>query len=176
MGASVSLNRSRARKPKSRDISPSSKGYSVAATSALIPQSNNTLKRREQLSSTNRARAEAFVRKFKGQYGHLSEYDPRSPEINNRGIRLVNLLDLVYFANCLFDTQDNFRAAGVSTTVDLGYHYTSSDNMPLVCQNGLLTKADREAVGIQSTFNGATFGDGVYTSNNPVSQSQRIYS
>jgi len=65
------------------------------------------------------------------------------------------------------EAQGIFRLEEKDTVVDIGYHYTRSDNLPSIQTTGLLTKCERQDKGIVNNYNGSTYGDGVYTGNNP---------
>jgi hypothetical protein len=52
--------------------------------------------------------------------------------------------------------------------VDVGYHFTDMRGLDQIRTDGLLTQFERESNNIASRqFHGASFGDGVYTGNNP---------
>ncbi|KAL3928806.1 MAG: hypothetical protein SGARI_004931 [Bacillariaceae sp.] len=74
--------------------------------------------------------------------------------------------DLMYTVERFFEIRDIFQMEGKDTRVDLGYHYTRSDNLDCIQMNGLMTRSDRQANGVDNNFNGAAWGDGVYTGNN----------
>ena len=75
--------------------------------------------------------------------------------------------DLFYCAVEMFKQQEAFRKAQVDSHVDIAYHYTRSQNLRRIRQDGLLTKADRDKMNIATSTHGLAFGDGVYTGNNP---------
>lgn len=56
-----------------------------------------------------------------------------------------------------------------SLEIDVGFHYTGKDRMQSIQEHGLMNRADRLAAGIVTVFNGAYFGDGVYTAHNHLS-------
>ena len=85
------------------------------------------------------------------------------------GLRPVAKDDMVILAERLFAKQDEFKAKGINSKVDIGYHYTTEENMREIQVNGLMTKKDRIKNNIDVKTNGAVFGDGVYTANNPTS-------
>jgi hypothetical protein len=60
------------------------------------------------------------------------------------------------------------------THVDIGYHYTTTANMDRITMDGLLTRSEREANKIHTSFNGASLGDGIYTANNPFAFNQYV--
>jgi len=84
---------------------------------------------------------------------------------------LVNVDDMVFLAEKVFELQEQFKEQGKDVAVDVGYHYTHSANMNRIRTDGLLTNAERQAHMIRSTngMNGSIFGDGIYTGNNPFS-------
>lgn len=90
----------------------------------------------------------------------------QDPDMNANNFKTVSQDDLVFLAERLFEKQDEFIQAGKPSHVDIGYHYTHSSNMDRVRTDGLLSNAERQERNIRSRWNGATFGDGIYTSNN----------
>jgi len=84
-----------------------------------------------------------------------------------QAIKPVAVGDLVYFTERMIEMQARFKREGKPTLVDVGYHYTRSTNMENIRQGGLMTRTERDASKINSSFNGAVHGDGVYTGNNP---------
>ena len=72
--------------------------------------------------------------------------------------------DMVFLAANMFRQQDAFYSAGKPVHVDLGFHYTRPDNVSRIRTDGLLSKAEREGLGISSFYNGSVYGDGIYTS------------
>lgn len=91
------------------------------------------------------------------------------PDMNALNFKVAHRVDMVGLALRLLQQQDIFRARGISTHVDIGYHYTRSENLARICSTGLLPREDRLSSGISSLYNGSTFGDGIYTANNPYS-------
>lgn len=90
--------------------------------------------------------------------------------MNANNFKVVNKDDMVLLAERVFEEQEEFRLTAKPFHVDIGYHYTHSKNMDAgVRTDGLLTNAERREKNIQSTFNGATYGDGVYTCSNAFS-------
>ena len=80
--------------------------------------------------------------------------------------------NLVYFVQNLLRCQDNYRLCGKGTHVDIGYHYTNSKNLKSIGENGLLSRPERAQRGIsEHQFRGASYGDGIYTGNNPFAYS-----
>jgi hypothetical protein len=68
----------------------------------------------------------------------------------------------------MLHTQEEYVQSGNPGYIDIGYHYTNSANIPSIIRSGLLSKDDRtlEKV-VASRNNGAVFGNGVYTGDNP---------
>ena len=60
-------------------------------------------------------------------------------------------------------------------TVDIGYHWTRQENLDSIQTDGLLTKAERDSLGIAAHYNGSAYGDGVYTAGNPYKFSRQRY-
>jgi hypothetical protein len=67
----------------------------------------------------------------------------------------------------MIELQELFDAEKKNTRVDIGFHYTQSSNLESIRESGLLTKAERDDRGVNSKYNGSTYGDGIYTGNNP---------
>ena len=85
------------------------------------------------------------------------------------GVEPVGIDDMVFLAENMFQAQEKFRKIGLPCNVDIGYHYTRPENMSRIQTDGLLSKAERNANGIQSNFNGEAYGPGIYTGNDPDS-------
>ena len=85
--------------------------------------------------------------------------------------------DMIFTAVRLIEKQAEFASRTtsrgtrrLSTSVDLGFHYTNSTNLASIQQNGLMSKSERDRSGVRSDrFNGAASGDGVYMASDPVS-------
>ena len=81
-------------------------------------------------------------------------------------LELSSSTDMVYlgknFLQCIQDFEQNARPARVT----LAYHYTRSNRMDSIKQDGLMTLADRKKAYNKSHGVGV-FGDGVYTATNP---------
>lgn len=84
------------------------------------------------------------------------------------GLEPVAKDDMVYFAERLLEKQEEFRSKGISTEVDIGFHFTDETSMNDIQANGLMTKEDRIKNNIKVDSKGAVFGDGIYTANNPT--------
>ena len=83
--------------------------------------------------------------------------------------------DMIFMATRLLAKQQEFVLASTSETmssivcpfVDLGYHYTNSVNLESIRQEGLMSRPERDGSGVKSDrFNGAAYGEGIYTGNN----------
>ena len=85
------------------------------------------------------------------------------------GAEPVSADDMVFLAEHLFQTQQQFREQGLPSAVDLAFHYTSKENMSRIRTDGLLSKAERESMNIRSAFNGEVYGQGIYTGSDPLS-------
>lgn len=85
----------------------------------------------------------------------------------NLKVQPVATDDMVWMAERIFALQEDFRSEGLPTNVDIGYHYTCSENMQYIRKDGLLTKSDRESRGLYTKHNGSVMGDGVYTACHP---------
>jgi hypothetical protein len=100
-----------------------------------------------------------------GQFGR--ESDDKSK------ISTVALDGMVPLAERMMAAQEKFRKAGKPHCVDIAYHYTVKECIERIQIHGLLTKKERRYNHIEvANEHGCTFGDGVYTSNNPFCFSQ----
>lgn len=92
---------------------------------------------------------------------------PVDPDVNYCNFATVSEDDLVFLVERFYEKLADFRREGKPIDVDIGYHYTQRSNMLRIRTDGLMTRAEREENQVQSRFNGATFGDGIYTACNP---------
>jgi hypothetical protein len=93
-----------------------------------------------------------------------------TPQANK--VQPVAVDDMVFLAEKMFQAQEHFHRKGKPCQVDIGYHYTTPANMDKIRTDGLLSRAERKAINIQATFNGAAFGEGIYTGNDPTTFSK----
>ena len=77
--------------------------------------------------------------------------------------------DMVIYAERFLAKQEEFKRKRISTKVDIGFHYTKLANMNGIRTNGLMTREDQMKNNIDVTTKKPTFGDGIYTANNPSS-------
>ena len=121
-------------------------------------------KEKNMMLSTRCGRAVLFVEKVLTVIMQLIHQNGGDYESK---ISAVSRDDMVTLAERMMETQEKLRWQGKPTKVDLGYHYTSESCMKHIRTGGLLTKKERleQKVGIRA--NGAVFGDGIYTANNP---------
>lgn len=83
------------------------------------------------------------------------------------GINLVAVDDMFFTCQRMMEMQEQFRALGIPTYVDVGFHYTDASNVDSISTDGLLSRSEREGMDISPhRFHGNAFGDGVYTSDN----------
>ena len=116
-------------------------------------------------SSTHTGKAILLVEKINNLLHILRQNDPS----NYNMVQPVAHNDLVALAERTFEKQQYFIDKNISSYVDIGFHYTRPANMQAIQSNGLMTKGDRRSQNIQSAnMHGSTFGDGVYTCNNPI--------
>ena len=85
-----------------------------------------------------------------------------------KGIQAVAVDDMFFLVEQMMELQSKFAASNKDTTVDIGYHYTTSTNVTQISEDGLLTHAERKILSIDAKHNGSTYGDGIYTGNNPL--------
>ena len=77
--------------------------------------------------------------------------------------------DMHFMVTKLAEAQEVFRVENKDIHIDIGYHYTKSENLSRIKTNGLLTCGERLEKGVHSNYNGSAYGDGVYTANDPYS-------
>lgn len=75
--------------------------------------------------------------------------------------------DMVALVEQMLNLQSAFEASGKPLVVDIGFHYTTPQNLDKIRENGLMTRADRTARNVTAAPRGSVFGDGIYTGNNP---------
>jgi Deltex C-terminal domain len=123
----------------------------------------------EYTRSTSTGQALHFVARMIDAHNRMVAEILGSPKERVRRLasqfHLVNADDLVFLAERVFRLKQAFAVLGKDTTVDIGYHYTSSASMGRIRTDGLMTNAERQA----RTTNGSIFGDGIYTGNNMFS-------
>ncbi|KAL9191213.1 hypothetical protein ACHAXT_000919 [Thalassiosira profunda] len=94
------------------------------------------------------------------------------PTFAEHKIEAVSHDDMVWFAEHMMGLQKEYGESQQRehTKVDVGFHYTQSDNIPKIRTHGLLTKGERKEKSVTSAkTNASFFGDGIYTANNPTS-------
>ena len=89
--------------------------------------------------------------------------DKASPDF----IKPIAKDDIVALTEKLLLKQEEFRTAGKSYGIDLGYHYTQETYLQSIQTGGLLTKQERDSLSITAAHNGSALGDGIYTANGP---------
>jgi deltex len=95
--------------------------------------------------------------------------EPTVANSSNDRIQAVSVDDMVFMAERLLRTMEEFRAAGKPTAVDLGYHYTRSENLTSIRQNGLMSKVERDTQHVKPIKeNGSTYGKGIYSARSPT--------
>lgn len=83
------------------------------------------------------------------------------------GSKLIDTIavdDMVFTTRKFIECHDLFLKKGICANVCLGFHYTHSTNLEKIQQDGLVTWAERGSEGRKTL----SFGDGIYTSNNPT--------
>lgn len=80
--------------------------------------------------------------------------------------------NLTFLAASFVETHRLFRSEGKPTQVLLAYHYTDHKNLDSIERNGLLSKPERDKLGVKcERFNGDSYGPGVYCCHDPLSTS-----
>jgi hypothetical protein len=81
---------------------------------------------------------------------------------------LISRNNTVFLAERMILKQKEFRENGRPVTVDIGFHYTDSNNMNRIRAYGLLGHRERKARNIKPQHtSGAVYGEGIYTCDNP---------
>eukprot|EP00547_Thalassionema_nitzschioides_P011625 CAMPEP_0194259772 /NCGR_PEP_ID=MMETSP0158-20130606/44349_1 /TAXON_ID=33649 /ORGANISM="Thalassionema nitzschioides, Strain L26-B" /LENGTH=542 /DNA_ID=CAMNT_0038999691 /DNA_START=253 /DNA_END=1881 /DNA_ORIENTATION=- len=122
-----------------------------------------------QTSTTFAGKAFEFVSKILTEHENMRKYDGSRLKMNAINFSLVNTDDMVFLAERVFKLQGKYKLSGKDTTVDIGYHYTRSENMHTIRTEGLLNFPERQSSNINAGFNGARLGHGIYTGSNPYS-------
>lgn len=73
----------------------------------------------------------------------------------------------MFLAEKFLECQAHFTDNGSPATVTLAYHYTKSQNMDTIRQDGLMTHSDRKKQNVSAAIGGTYFGEGVYMGRNP---------
>jgi hypothetical protein len=138
--------------------------------------------------TTPSLRAELFLQRIRDNHQSLVEYNPDHCDKNFHNFtvqlgspdlveRVFELQDEYYHSQRQDDNVGGHHHHHHHVTMDIGYHYTKRTNLPYIQMYGLLTKAERRALNVprmmmmtmEQLSNGGTFGDGIYTGNNPFS-------
>ena len=90
-------------------------------------------------------------------------------ESNPSRIEAIGIDDMIPMAEKLIATQHEYRRQGKPVHVDIGYHWTRAQNLDRIQTDGLLTKEERDSLGIRAAYHGSKLGDGIYTANDPYS-------
>jgi hypothetical protein len=117
------------------------------------------------MQATTTGKAWKFVEKVLAMVERLSREDPATASI----VQSVAVDDMVFTAERVLATQEEFREAGKPTVVDLGYHYTRQENLGSIRTNGLMNMEERGVSGINPIQNnGASYGHGIYCAASPT--------
>jgi deltex-like protein len=128
-------------------------------------QHSKQVERMEMLSTTT-GKATLFVEKILQAHENVISA-ATFPAIDASKISAVAKDDMVFLAERMLEAQETFQKNGIDPTVDIGYHYTAEQHMDKIRVDGLMTRSDRQSAGAGTHSNGAAFGDGIYTANNP---------
>lgn len=123
----------------------------------------------ESNQNCSTAIARTFAQQVQALSVRLLQTHASTSAINT--IRMLHEVDfavLHQWVDRLLLAQEEFRRAGKPAKVDLGYHYTSKQNLSSIQKHGLLTLAERRTQNIKACIDhGSQYGDGIYTSSNP---------
>lgn len=149
----------------------------TAGTTPAMAASNSVATITPSLShkrSANAAAQSAVALKFVHHVKVMVDWMKQKNDAKPKSSAAINTLQMLptYFLQAMMErllaVQHEFGQAGKPTKVDIAYHYTQEAHMPSIKANGLLTLSERNKKRIKVLKNnGATYGDGVYTSSNP---------
>jgi hypothetical protein len=116
------------------------------------------------MASTFQYKANTFVRAVVNLNESLKEADTTNTA---DCIQIMTLAadDLSRLVERMLVKQDQFRALGMCSMIDVGFHYTKTEHLATICTDGLLTLKERTEKQIESSNNGSHKGDGTYTCN-----------
>jgi deltex-like protein len=100
-----------------------------------------------------------FVNQVLDMHKQLSHKTP--------GLSTVAVDDICFLGKNFLQCVADFETKKWPSTVTLAYHYTKSERMDTIKQDGLMTMADRKLTYNNSNGKGV-FGDGIYTGTNPL--------
>ena len=121
----------------------------------------------QQMMETKTGKAYKFVQAVLDLHESMVKSDSATTP-GGFDISTVALDEMVWFVERMLAKQDEFKAAGMDTAVDIGYHYTKDENLERIRTDGLLSKQERSDRSIDSKHNGSAYGDGIYTCNDPM--------
>ena len=98
---------------------------------------------------------------------HQSPMMDNTAAMTTLKVETVGTDDMLIMVERLLEAQFEFSRKDKDTQVDIGYHYTRSENLEKIKENGLLSKAERQECGVISNYNGSAWGDGIYSANQP---------
>ncbi|GFH53331.1 hypothetical protein CTEN210_09807 [Chaetoceros tenuissimus] len=140
-------------------------------------------KEHEEMTKNITGKAYLLVQRIVALVENLKSHREYSHLVTLSSIETVAVDDLVFLSERLLEQQQEFGTNknyvlggnGVATSarnsiptyIDIGYHYTDSNNMHHIRTNGLMSRQERTNSNISATSKGAVFGDGIYTANNP---------
>jgi Deltex C-terminal domain len=133
--------------------------YFTAQSSAPIPPSNSTVQpaKRKAGELDSDASARAFVDCIQTMIDQVK---------GSSKCDVVLVLEKKLVERALI-AQEEFHGEGKPFNIDIGYHYTGKENLASIQEEGLLSKNERSSKGIVAKFNGASYGNGIYTCSNP---------
>ena len=144
------------------------------------------LQEHQEMIKNTTGRAFLLVKRIVELANNLKSHQHFSHLVHTCSIENVAVDDLVFLSERLLTQQEEFAVGQntimmgtngaaataslpIPTHIDVCYHYTNSENMHHIRTNGLMSKQERINQNITSSSNGASFGDGIYTANNPTS-------
>ena len=123
----------------------------------------NTSWEEKAMKSSNPGRAVNMVTEIIALVGSFRSQYPQFQD----ALETIGTDDMVFLAEKLMQTQQTFVAESVPSQADIGYHYTQPTCLNSIRENGLLSKAERDAKSVNVHHNGSSLGDGIYTAQNP---------
>jgi deltex-like protein len=113
-------------------------------------------------------RALKFMDAIQSKHRELLCYDPDNSDFNGNNFTLM-IDDKTHLVQRFVALQDLFRQQKKCDHVDIGYHYTKASYMDHIRTHGLMGLEERLMSNILTESNGAIFGEGIYTAENPYS-------
>jgi hypothetical protein len=117
---------------------------------------------KERMASTTQHKAKTFVRAVLDLRESFEKADTAGGSSHPQ-ILTSTTDDLARLVERILAKQDEYKTMGLCSLIDVGYHYTKTENLDAIRTHGLLTLQERTEKGISAHYNGSENGDGIYT-------------